>query len=53
MTAAMVMLALPLMVLMIACGVLLGLAPVSGHTGMRLFPRRRLSPTGQGQQQDC
>ncbi len=51
MTAVMVM--LPLMVLTMACGVLLGLAPVSGHAGMRLFPRGCLSPTGEGQQQDC
>jgi hypothetical protein len=51
MTAVVVM--LPLMVLMMACGVLLGLAPVSGHAGVRLLPCRCLSPTGQGQQQDC
>ena len=52
MTTAMVMLAVPLMVLMIACGVFLGLALMSGRAGMCLFPRRCLSPGGQGQQQD-
>ena len=43
-----VMVAVASMVLAMTCGVLLGLALVSGHTGMRLFPGRRLSPTGQG-----
>ena len=49
MTAVMVVAA---MALMMARGVLPGLAGVSGHAGMRLVTRRCLSPTGQREQHD-
>jgi len=39
--------------MMMARGVVLGFAPVRGHAGMRLLPRRRLSPAGQRQEHGC
>jgi hypothetical protein len=35
--------------MMMARGVVPGFALVCGHAGMRLLPRRHLSPTGQSQ----